>query len=86
MAREWSFRRELAEGISTPVLESLLGAAADAGAWGGKGCGAGGGGCVAVLCPPDRRAAVEAALTAGGGEVLAAPPVARPVSVSGPGD
>lgn len=84
MAREWSFRRRLAEGISTPLLEDLLAAATEAGAWGGKACGAGGGGCIAVLCPEDRRAAVCDALTATGGEVLTAPPEHRGVSVTGP--
>jgi len=74
MAREWSYRRRLAEGISTPMLEDLLGAAASQGAWGGKACGAGGGGCLAVLCPAGRRAAVAAALTSAGGQILAASP------------
>ena len=82
MSREWSFRRQLAEGISTRLLEELLGAAGDAGAWGGKACGAGGGGCVAVLCPPERRTAVDAALTEAGAELLSAPPEDRTVSVT----
>ena len=86
MSREWDFRRRLAEGISTPLLEDLLGAAVAAGAWGGKACGAGGGGCVAVLCPEERRSAVSDALTTAGGEILAAPPESRGVSVTGPGD
>lgn len=74
MSREWSHRRCLAEGISTPVLEELLRAAAEAGAWGGKACGAGGGGCLAILVPPDRRSAVAAALESAGGKVLRARP------------
>lgn len=85
MAREWSLRRHLAEGIATPAIESLLGAARSLGAWGGKACGAGGGGCVAILAPPDRRAAIAAALTAAGGELLDAPPRAEPLWV-GEGD
>ncbi len=84
MSREWSFRRRLAEGISTPVLESLLAAAASHGAWGGKACGAGGGGCIAVLCPPDRRAEIEAALREAGGRVLAARPTSLPLAVTSP--
>jgi D-glycero-alpha-D-manno-heptose-7-phosphate kinase len=84
MSREWSFRRRLAEGISTPVLESLLAAAASHGAWGGKACGAGGGGCIAVLCPPDRKAVVAAALGQAGGVVLAARPTLLPLTVVGP--
>ncbi|MFL6193366.1 MAG: hypothetical protein ACJ75H_04300 [Thermoanaerobaculia bacterium] len=74
MSREWSYRRRLAEGISTPVLEELLDAAIAAGAWGGKACGAGGGGCLAILCPPERKAAVSSALEAVGGKVLKASP------------
>ncbi|HEX6903186.1 MAG TPA: hypothetical protein VF789_25940 [Thermoanaerobaculia bacterium] len=81
MSREWSFRRRLAEGISTPVLEGLLAAAAAHGAWGGKACGAGGGGCIAVLCPPDRRAEIEAALREAGGRILAARPTGRPLEI-----
>src|SRR5258706_5501192 len=47
MSREWSFRRQLAEEISTPILEKLLQVAASNGGWGGKACGAGGGGSLA---------------------------------------
>ena len=82
MAREWSFRRRLADGVSTPELEALLAAAASQGAWGGKACGAGGGGCLAILCPPDRRPEVAAALEAAGGRVLAARPTRESLTVS----
>lgn len=81
MGQEWSYRRRLAEGISTPVLESLLETAAAQGAWGGKACGAGGGGCLAILCPPDRKEAVAAALANAGGEVLRARPTGRPIEI-----
>jgi D-glycero-alpha-D-manno-heptose-7-phosphate kinase len=77
MSAEWHARRGLAPEVSTPALEALLEAAAEAGAWGGKVCGAGGGGCLAVLCPPERRAAVEAGLRGLGARLLAAPPTAR---------
>lgn len=82
MSREWSYRRRLAAGISTPVLENLLRAAADAGAWGGKACGAGGGGCLAVLGPAERKEAIAAALASAGGQVLAAKPVGTPLEIS----
>jgi D-glycero-alpha-D-manno-heptose-7-phosphate kinase len=82
MSREWSFRRRLAEGISTPALEGLLKAAAAQGAWGGKACGAGGGGCLAVLCPAERRQAVAAAMAGAGGDVLAARPTGRGLEVT----
>lgn len=76
VGREWSFRRQLAEGISTPGIESLLEAGRDLGAWGGKACGAGGGGCVALICPPERRDSIVAALGAAGAQILAARPIA----------
>lgn len=75
VGREWSYRRRLAEGVSIPVIETLLERARALGAWGGKACGAGGGGCLAVLCPPDRRAAITAAMEEAGGKVLQARPV-----------
>ena len=82
MSREWSYRRQLAEGISTPVLESLLQAASAHGAWGGKACGAGGGGSLAILCPPERRSGIAAALERAGGEVLKARPTALPLTIT----
>ena len=77
VGEEWSLRRQLAPGVSVPEVEAILEAATGAGAWGGKACGAGGGGCVAVLCPPERRAEVEAAWTGLDLEILAAAPTAR---------
>lgn len=75
VGREWSYRRELAEGVSTPGIENLLERARSAGAWGGKACGAGGGGCIAVLAPPERRREVAAAIEGGGATLLAGRPV-----------
>jgi D-glycero-alpha-D-manno-heptose-7-phosphate kinase len=82
MSREWSYRRRLAEGISTPVLEDLLQAAAAQGAWGGKACGAGGGGCLAILGPAERKSAIIAALERAGGKVLPASPTGLPLEIS----
>jgi D-glycero-alpha-D-manno-heptose-7-phosphate kinase len=45
----------------TPI-EAMLGAAHDAGASGGKICGAGGGGYLMLYCHPERQAAVRVAL------------------------
>lgn len=81
MAEEWRLRRRLAPGISTPAVERLLDLASAHGAWGGKVCGAGGGGSVAILCPPDRKAAIGARLESAGGEVLATLPAAEPLAV-----
>ena len=55
----------IAEG--TPI-EGLLDLAQDAGAWGGKICGAGGGGYLLIACEPSRRDRVRAALEARGGQ------------------
>jgi len=82
MSREWSYRRQLADGISTPVLENLLAVAATHGAWGGKACGAGGGGSLAILCPPERRSDIAVALQREGGEILSARPVGSPLAIT----
>lgn len=81
MSQEWSWRRQLAEGISTAVIDGLLQAAEDAGAWGGKVCGAGGGGSVVLLCPPDRRQHVAEVVSARGGQILRADPVGEALKV-----
>ena len=83
MAREWSFRRRLAPGVSTGTIEELLDRGRRAGAWGGKACGAGGGGSIALLCPAERRSAVVEALEAVDGvRVLEAGPTARRLEVA----
>jgi D-glycero-alpha-D-manno-heptose-7-phosphate kinase len=82
MSREFELRRGLAPGVSTLRVESLLGAAREAGAWGGKVCGAGGGGCLAILAPPEARPGLERALAAQHAEILSARPVTSPMEVS----
>ncbi len=81
MSREWSHRRRLAPGVSTQTIERLLAGARDAGAWGGKACGAGGGGCVAVLAPAAARQEVADRLREAGGELLEARPSAQGMRV-----
>jgi D-glycero-alpha-D-manno-heptose-7-phosphate kinase len=82
MSREWSHRRHLAAGVSTPVLEDLFQLATTLGAWGGKACGAGGGGSLVFLCPPRRKAEIAARLAQAGAEVLRARPTAEPLAIS----
>lgn len=77
LGEEWTHRRSLADGVSTPALEALISAATGAGALGGKACGAGGGGCLAFLVPKGTRLAVERALEREGARVLPAHPVER---------
>jgi len=71
---EWSARRQLAEGVSTPEVERILEATVGAGAWGGKAGGAGGGGCVVVLHPAGRADAVREAAESVGGTVVPGSP------------
>jgi D-glycero-alpha-D-manno-heptose-7-phosphate kinase len=70
MADEWDTRKRLAPGVSTAAIDDLIGRATRAGAEGAKVCGAGGGGCLVCIGPPDRRAAIRAALEAGGARLL----------------
>jgi D-glycero-alpha-D-manno-heptose-7-phosphate kinase len=70
LAREWTTRKELAPGVTTPAIETLIAAATAAGATAAKVCGAGGGGCLFCYSPPDRRPAVAAALAGEGARLL----------------
>lgn len=81
MSQEWSWRRRLADGISTAKIEEILDVATRAGAWGGKVCGAGGGGCLVMLCPPATRHDVERAVTEKGAEVLTTGLATEPLTV-----
>jgi D-glycero-alpha-D-manno-heptose-7-phosphate kinase len=70
LAEEWSNRKRLAPGVTTPVIDDLIARAIGAGAHAGKVCGAGGGGCLFCLVPPDKAGAVRRALAAGGARLL----------------
>ena len=82
LAREWTNRKALIDGISTPEVDAAIAAATGAGAWGGKVCGAGGGGCVVFLFPPEKREAIVAALADVPGRVLDVVPVAHGLTVN----
>jgi D-glycero-alpha-D-manno-heptose-7-phosphate kinase len=81
LQQEWTNRKALIDGISTPEIDAAIEAATRAGAWGGKVCGAGGGGCVVFLLPPERRAEVSRALAAVPGRIIDAVPVAHGLTV-----
>ena len=70
LAIEWSNRKRLAPGVSTPAIDGLIARATAAGAGAAKVCGAGGGGCLVTMAPPDRTAAIAEALAAGGARLL----------------
>ena len=70
IADEWENRKGLAPGVTTPAIDSMLHAAVEAGAWGGKVCGAGGGGCLFCIGEPGRTPAIRQALASHGARLL----------------
>jgi D-glycero-alpha-D-manno-heptose-7-phosphate kinase len=68
--QEWGARTQLAPGVTTPTIDSLIAAATAAGARAAKVCGAGGGGCLFCLADPDDVPAVRQALLDGGARLL----------------
>ncbi|MEX2526804.1 MAG: GHMP kinase [Gemmatimonadota bacterium] len=58
----WQIKRELAEGITNPLIDELYAKARKAGALGGKVTGAGGGGFLLLCVPEDSREAVREAM------------------------
>ncbi|NLN88595.1 MAG: hypothetical protein GX134_00330 [candidate division WS1 bacterium] len=79
LGNEWEARKLLAEGVTTPCIDSLMAKAAEAGALASKICGAGGGGCMISFCKPGAREQVEATLEREGARVL--PYTIRPEGV-----
>lgn len=67
--RGWNYKREMAEGITTPFFEEIYNTAIAAGSTGGKISGAGGGGYVFFYCPDNTRFDVAKALETLGGEI-----------------
>jgi len=65
----WRYKREMAENISNPALESIYERALKAGATGGKISGAGGGGYMFFYCPGNTRHKVIEVLNKNGGHV-----------------
>ena len=67
---EWEARKNLAPGVTTPTIETLMAQAFAAGARAAKVCGAGGGGCVFCVADPKDVPGVQHALTDAGARVL----------------
>lgn len=53
--KAWTMKRELADGITNPLIEKCYSDALEAGAVGGKLLGAGGGGFLLLFVPPEKR-------------------------------
>lgn len=70
LGQEWESRKRLAEGVTTPAIDRMVEAAAEAGALASKVCGAGGGGCMISIVGEGKREAVEAALEGVGAQVM----------------
>ncbi len=70
ITNEWTTRKRLAPGVTTPEIETLIATATRAGATAAKVCGAGGGGCLFCYGPPAARGAIAEALAAGGARLL----------------
>ncbi len=62
--RAWQVKKTLASRISDAELDAMYAAGIEAGALGGKICGAGGGGFLLLYCPAERQEDVRQALSA----------------------
>ncbi len=65
----WENKKQMAEGITNPMIDEIYSAAKAHGASGGKISGAGGGGFIFFYCPENTRSKVVKALEAFGGQV-----------------
>jgi D-glycero-alpha-D-manno-heptose-7-phosphate kinase len=70
LREEWKLRKTNAPGITTPLIDKLIGTAMKNGGRAAKVCGAGGGGCVIFFVEEDARERVSQAVSKAGGKVL----------------
>jgi D-glycero-alpha-D-manno-heptose-7-phosphate kinase len=70
LREEWKLRRSNAPGITTPLIDKLISAAAKNGGQAAKVCGAGGGGCVIFLVEKGAASRVATAIGDAGARVL----------------
>jgi D-glycero-alpha-D-manno-heptose-7-phosphate kinase len=64
----WQFKKNMASGITNPLIDDIYATAIRNGATGGKISGAGGGGFMFFYCPGTSRSAVIEALKTFGGQ------------------
>lgn len=65
----WQFKKQMAKGITSPMIDKIYKKATDLGASGGKISGAGGGGFMIFYCPGSTKFTVQEALQEFGGEI-----------------
>lgn len=70
LREEWKLRRTNIPGITTPLIDKLIAAAAKNGGVAAKVCGAGGGGCVIFMVEEGTASRVATAIGSHGGQVL----------------
>ena len=70
IAEEWTVRKRLAPGVTTPDIDTLIQRGYDSGARAAKVCGAGGGGCIFFLVDSSNVPAVRLAVERGGAQIL----------------
>ena len=70
IGEEWDSRKQLAPGVTTAEIDAMLAAARNAGALGGKVCGAGGGGCLFCIGEPRDIPSIRQALAGAGARLL----------------
>ena len=66
----WQAQKRLHRDLTNERMERMFAAAAEAGAVGGKACGAGGGGCLVFLARSDREVDLRRALRQAGAEII----------------
>ncbi|MEQ8800967.1 MAG: hypothetical protein RLP45_02905, partial [Haliea sp.] len=70
LGRSWETKRNLADKISNPQIEEVMGVAQAAGAWAGKVSGAGGGGFIMFIVDPVERVRLIRTLNQLNGDVV----------------
>ena len=70
MSENWANQKRLHPSVTNERIEDLFAVAREAGAAGGKACGAGGGGCLVFIAKPDREHHLRKALRDAGARLI----------------